>query len=208
MHQRYQTILSGSTTPPPSDFTDIFPRLVMFAQAKPDSTRRALPPYHYLNRYPPQHITLYKPLSLSTMKQVCTPVKPGEIRAASFFGSYVPNVKPTKRNTLDAVLCDIVGLTLKPGAYLKPSDPQDMSKCLPSTQGTKFTLKIEDEADASGVQETLKVVLDHLKAFAGAKQVIIREKWIKLVLHCAPSVLLKWIDLVRPCAYSLEPLID
>lgn len=169
----------------------------MFAEAKADPTRRALPPYHYLNRYPPQHITLYHPVSLSAIMQICKPIKPGEIRAASFFGSYLPNVKPTKQKSLDVMLCDIVGLTLKPGAYLKASETMDMSKCLPTTEGTQFTLRIEDEADAPGVEETLKVVLDHLKAYAGSKKVIIREKWIKLVLHCAPSVLLKWIDLVR-----------
>jgi hypothetical protein len=204
MHQRYQALLSGSTSPPPSDFTDIFPRLVIFAEAKPGPTRRALAHNHFLNRYPPQHLTLHHPVSLSTVMQLCTPVTLGNARAASFFGSYVPDPNAKRYNDFgrEVLLCDIVGITLKPGAYLKATEPKDMSKCLPTTEGAEFTLQIEDEADAPGVEETLKVVLDHLKAYAGAKKVIIRERWIKVVLHCAPSVLLKWIDLVSSTSQS------
>lgn len=96
------------------------------------------------------------------------------------------------------MLCDIVGLTLRSGAYLQPlAKPMDMAKCLPTTEATEFTLIIEHEGDAYGVAETLKVVLEYLKAYAGSKKVIIRERWIKVVLHCAPSVLHKWIELVR-----------
>jgi hypothetical protein len=190
MHQRYQALLSGSTTSPPSDFTDIFPRLVIFAEAKPGPTRRALPHNHFLNKNAPQHLTLYHPDSLSTVMQLCTPVKLGTARGASFFGSYAPDPNAKRNNDFgrEVLLCDIVGIKLKPGAYLKASEPKDMSQCLPTTEGAEFTLQIEDEADAPGVEETLKVVLDHLKAYAGAKKVIIRERWIKAVLHCAVGV--------------------
>lgn len=199
MHQRYQAILAGSSGPLPTDFSDIFPRLVMMAKGKPSPLNMGLGKYHPLSKYPPLYLTLHHPISLPALINVCAPTHYRSDKATSFFGCYAPPAERDEDYRQDQmILSDIVGLTMRSGAYIKCPGTLDLSKYQPSREPTKFFCTIQDEADAPGVVDTLKLVLDHLKGYAGSKRVIIRERWVKLVLRCPPSVLEKYTELVRP----------
>lgn len=205
MHQRYQAILAGSTGPLPSNFSDIFPWLVMMAKEIPKLRNIGLNKLHPLSMYPPLSVTLYRPITLSLLINVCTPLSHPMVSAASFFGCYtLPWELGPHHRADEPWLSDIVKLKMESGAYLKYPETTDLSKGHPAKEAHKFFFTVED-SHKPGVADTLKLVLDHLKVYAGSKKVIIRERWVTLVLRCAPSVLEKYTELV--CPLPVVPLM-
>lgn len=199
MHQRYQAVLSGSPGPLPTDFSDVFPRLVMLAKEKPKIRNMRLNKFHPLSMYPPLNLTLYRPITFSVLMNVCTPTCDPFAKAASFFGCYtLPRELGAGHRPDEPWLGDIVSLEMRPGAYIKGPERTDLSKRHPAKEAHKFFLTVEDEAHAPGVADTLKLVLSHLKVYAGSKSVTTNpQRWVTLVIRCPASVLENYIELVR-----------
>lgn len=89
---------------------------------------------------------------------------------------------------------DIVGLTLETGAALRESGETKMGDVKPTRESPRFVLTVAD--GAREVEDSLKVVLAYLKAFAGSKEVIMRGKWVRVRLDCGAEVLEKFTELV------------
>lgn len=67
-----------------------------------------------------------------------------------------------------------------------------MAQVKPTKESPRFVLNV---ADGVG-EDSLRVVLAYLKAFAGAKEVIMRGGWVKVQVDCGKEVLEKFTELV------------
>lgn len=159
-HLRYQHYLMSPSTPCPSDLTLTFPRLVLLGHG--NETEQEYQTF----RDHPSFITLYRPISLPLLLRVCLPFDRWfQTRRISFFGAvYVPREKDeAPLRLLLELVRDIIGLTLKRGAYVsRPAWLCDMEMWLPARDGEEYQLTVEDGASPC-VGETFEMVLEHMR---------------------------------------------
>lgn len=198
LHQRYSRELIDPSSSEPLDLLWSFPRLVIFGLGK----RIEKAEYRvYQSREKPLHITLYRPISLPDLIHVCLPVHGGgyeNIRTLSFFGCFYHRLK--KGQALPQIdfdiVRDIVGLTIKPGAYItRPAYTRDMRMWRPTKDGPDFELEIQGEGDEPGLEETVKMALAHLKVFMEWKKEAAYGRGTRINLMCTSSYLERFCDM-------------
>ncbi|KAJ9095262.1 hypothetical protein QFC21_005628 [Naganishia friedmannii] len=205
LHLRAQTLEENS---PSADdlLLTAFPRLTLLGST--DSISPAPP----LNHDHPLHLTLYKPFKLSEILRACTPYRSDEKEpGTTFFGATYLGTNTAEGSTPNrpdaGYFCDIVGLDLRPGAFITRKDEvaAGMEGWDARFSGRDFRLDVAEDVDAPGVEETLRIVLDHL-ALRASKKMTGQNKEIRLKVKCAPRVLEKIIELydARPCFLNFE----
>lgn len=191
MHQRYQLHLSGRPSSEARDLKSLFPQLVLFLHNMSSTAKLTL-------HEPPLHITIYRSVSLPTLLRVCPYRRSSYINHVSIFGSYYLPMQEEQQPLNPFEVVDIVGMTLKRGAYIKrPAEVQDMSRWRPCcSAGTRFLLEMDDDLDLLEAADMVKLAMHHLRVVSRSKHVLADTLCLELDLRCNSSSLEDFIHIV------------
>jgi hypothetical protein len=201
MYLRYQTY---HLPEPSTDLKHLFPRLAMLglSRLQPHVPERTLTDDEY-----PVYVTLYRPLSIpAIMRATLSHDSIGSPRGISFFGTYYYQPAPGGNRIRPSVFRDIVGLTLMPGAYLRRLQGHvGMTGWHPTWAGFDYKLEIDDEVFTPGVEESVRLVLDHLavQTTMPIPREVKEENDRRLEIKCSPDVFERFIELVSRSSYNM-----
>lgn len=204
MHQRYNRESLGLIDLESPDLSWTFPRLVVFGLGERHYTTRAVP---HSSREKPLQFTLYRPISLLTLLGVCMPIHGRgyeTTKTISFLGCFYRRLEKGQapRQIDFDIVRDIVGLTIKSGAYIdRPAYTRDMSSWRPIEDGLGFRLEVQGEGDAPEGEETVKMALAHVKVFMGFKKEARYDLSTRLDLVCSSSLCERFVEMVSLSQY-------